>query len=58
MENGNTNWGQSVCGVVIRAGRVLLARHTYGSGKGRFYRSRGLCGVRGGAAGRDGAGGF
>lgn len=36
MENGNTNWGQSVCGVVIRAGRVLLARHTYGSGKGRF----------------------
>lgn len=36
MEHENTNWGQSVCGVVIRSGRVLLARHTYGSGKGRY----------------------
>lgn len=30
----NTNWGQSVTGIVIRQGRVLLARHTYGAGKG------------------------
>lgn len=30
MENGNTNWGQSVTGVVIREHKVLLARHTYG----------------------------
>lgn len=34
MERGNTNWSQSVTGVVIREGRVLLARHTYGGGKG------------------------
>lgn len=30
----NTNWGQSVTGIVIREGKVLLARHTYGGGKG------------------------
>lgn len=34
MEQGNTNWGQSVTGVVIRDNKVLLARHTYGGGKG------------------------
>ncbi|MBR5313127.1 MAG: NUDIX hydrolase [Clostridia bacterium] len=34
MEHENTNWGQSVTGVVIRDGKVLLARHTYGAGKG------------------------
>lgn len=34
MENENTNWGRSVAGVVIRDNKVLLARHTYGSGKG------------------------
>ena len=34
MENGNTNWSQSVTAVVIRDGKVLLARHTYGPGKG------------------------
>ena len=33
MNSENTNWGQSVTGVVIRDGKVLLARHTYGSGK-------------------------
>lgn len=33
MEN-NTNWCQSVTGVVIRDDKVLLARHTYGAGKG------------------------
>ena len=34
MENGTTNWGQSVTGVVIKDNKVLLARHTYGDGKG------------------------
>ena len=34
MENGLTNWGQSVTGVVIKDNKVLLARHTYGGGKG------------------------
>lgn len=32
MGNENTNWGQSVTGVVINGGKVLLARHTYGGG--------------------------
>lgn len=36
MENGNTNWYQSVTGVVIRDNKVLVARHTYGSGKGLY----------------------
>ena len=34
MSNDNTNWGQSVTGVLIRENKVLLARHTYGGGKG------------------------
>lgn len=34
MSNENTNWGQSVTGVVIKENKVLLARHTYGGGKG------------------------
>jgi len=34
MGNENTNWGQSVAGIVIKDGKVLLARHTYGNGKG------------------------
>ncbi len=34
MSEENTNWGQSVTGVVIKEGKVLLARHTYGNGKG------------------------
>lgn len=33
MSDENTNWGQSVTGVVIEDGKVLLARHTYGAGK-------------------------
>ena len=42
----NTDWGKSVAGVVFREGKVLLARHTYGGGKGRLiipggYISRG-----------------
>lgn len=36
MESNNTNWGQSVTGIVIKEGKVLLARHTYGSGKGKL----------------------
>ena len=31
-----TNWSQSVGGVCIRDGKVLLARHTYGAGKDMF----------------------
>ena len=34
MTEENTNWGQSVTGVVIHDGKVLLARHTYGGGAG------------------------
>ena len=34
MENNNTNWSQSVTGIVIKDGKVLLARHTYGDGRG------------------------
>ncbi|MCM1189052.1 MAG: NUDIX hydrolase [bacterium] len=33
VNHENANWGQSVTGVVIQDGKVLLARHTYGSGK-------------------------
>ena len=33
MNKDNTNWSQSVAGVVIRDNKVLLARHTYGNGK-------------------------
>ena len=36
MSEKNTDWGKSVAGVVIKDGRVLLARHTYGAGKGRL----------------------
>ena len=32
----NTKWGQSETGIVIRQGKVLLARHTYGTGKGKL----------------------
>lgn len=35
MEN-NTSWCQSVTGVVIKDGKVLLARHTYGGGAGKL----------------------
>ncbi len=34
MQEENTNWGQSVAGVLIRDNKILLARHTYGNGKG------------------------
>lgn len=36
MDSGNTNWGQSVTGVVIHNGKVLLARHTYDAGIGKL----------------------
>ncbi len=36
MEKENTNWAQSVAGVVIKEGKVLLGRHTYGSGNGKL----------------------
>lgn len=34
VDLGKTNWSQSVGGVCIQDGKVLLARHTYGAGKG------------------------
>lgn len=36
MEEKNTNWQKSVCAVVLKDGKVLLARHTYGAGKGLY----------------------
>ena len=35
-DHSNTNWNWSVTGIAIRDGRVLLARHTYGGGKGKW----------------------
>lgn len=34
--DGETNWGQSVTAVVLYEDRVLLARHTYGAGRGKL----------------------
>ena len=34
MNTDNTNWQQSVTAVVIKDNKVLLARHTYGKGRG------------------------
>ena len=31
-EDFGNDWGKSVAGVVIRDGKVLLVRHTYGAG--------------------------
>lgn len=36
MNEQNTNWGQSVTGILIKDGKVLLARHTYGAGIGKL----------------------
>lgn len=33
MNSENTDWGKSVTGVLIKDGKVLLGRHTYGAGK-------------------------
>lgn len=35
-EINSTNWSQSVAGVCLKGGKVLLARHTYGSGNGKL----------------------
>ena len=35
-EMESTNWSQSVAGVCFKDGKVLLARHTYGGGKGKI----------------------
>lgn len=32
----NTNWYQSVTGIVFKDNKVLLVRHTYGRGKGKL----------------------
>lgn len=34
MNAENTNWQQSVTGILIKDNKVLLARHTYGAGRG------------------------
>lgn len=36
MSDKNNNFAQSVTAVVIRNGKVLLSRHTYGGGKGKL----------------------
>lgn len=36
MDHEYTNWSQSVTAVVIKDSKVLLARHTYGSGAGKL----------------------
>ena len=36
MNKENTNWSLSTAAVCIKDGKVLLARHTYGSGKGKL----------------------
>lgn len=36
MAEENTNWCQSVGGVVLKGNEVLLVRHTYGAGKGKL----------------------
>jgi len=35
-EINSTNWTQSVAGVCIKDGKVLLGRHTYGPGNGKL----------------------
>ena len=35
-EINSTNWSQTVAGVCLKEGKVLLARHTYGSGNGKL----------------------
>lgn len=46
MSGENTNWCQSVIGVVIRNAKVFLARHTYGNGKKYAYNTRRICEFR------------
>ena len=54
MEEKNTNWQKSVCAVVLRDGKVLLARHTYGAGKGLFITPGGRTAPQGDHGGTDG----
>ena len=42
-EQKKTNWNWSAAGVAIRDGKVLLARHTYGSGNGKLIIPGGYC---------------
>lgn len=35
-DHSSTNWNWSVTGIAIRDNTVLLARHTYGGGKGKW----------------------
>jgi ADP-ribose pyrophosphatase YjhB (NUDIX family) len=42
-EQKQTNWSWSVAGIAIRDGKVLLARHTYGSGNGKLIIPGGYC---------------
>ena len=43
MNGDNTNWSQSVTAVVIKDGKVLLGRHTYGGGAGKLIVPGGYC---------------
>ena len=36
MDHSNTNFSQAVTAVVFHEGKVLLARHTYGPGRGKL----------------------
>ena len=36
MDHSNTNFSQAVTAVVFNEGKVLLARHTYGPGRGKL----------------------
>lgn len=41
----STNWNFAASGLVIRDGKVLLVRHTYGSAKGKLLIPGGYCHV-------------
>jgi len=42
-EEKGTNWNYAASGVVIRDGKVLLVRHTYGGAKGKLLIPGGYC---------------
>lgn len=37
MGHRNANWGKSVAGILIKDNKILLVRHTYGSGRGMLH---------------------